>query len=747
MRPAERGLLLGLALGALLPVAASAQAPSPRGEQRRKLLDQLGLEKKPAAPRPAPEQTEESAPASPTDAPAPPAGATAEAPSAPAVVPFRGRVHELLLASCRACHAAGASAGGTGYVLDGNVGRDHAASRRFVDLAAPARSRLVTKAIGQQHGGGASLRPGGPEHRRLREWIATGAHLAEPAPPGASAAATPAQAAPAPDARPRTPARRPTAPAAAQSGAPAAASPSDETAPAVASETPEAPPTTAGPPPGEGGPAAPAAPPPPPPPPIASRAHEELRRGCQACHGRGGSAAGTRWVLTGDRARDLTASRTFADLGRPEASPLLTKALGRQHGPGAIWRPGSPSAETLLAWLRAGAPTADPVAPAPAVATAAPPPAGADPSPEPPVADTAAAPIPPPPDVVSAPSPRLPGDAPAAARPPAGLALGYGLTLNGRFDLNLERRTFETDPFARGATTALRSYHHFLFLSRQSADDPVAFTVELVGLTFYEGSVRLTRPGAATRAHLRAGKLLVPFGAEPLFHQNYGGHLGFDQRVLPAVWASEGAALSFGGRAAGFTLDADVFGVVGHRLRRPDAILNLQSDRAPLDEARIATGARLAVGRGALAAFYSSYFNPLGHGRRLFMQALDVGLWRARRVPVLDRLVLAGGVLRADVSGGGPGQDHYHFASYWLARVYLPPFLILQYRQGLRTFDNRRGLYRDARRYDGADGSTHNVTLFARWHGLLASVAYQINLEKRDERPDDLLRFTVAYEF
>ena len=61
--------------------------------------------------------------------------------------------------------------------------------------------------------------------------------------------------------------------------------------------------------------------------------------------------------------------------------------------------------------------------------------------------------------------------APAPRRqpgPPAGSGCRFGFLLNGRFDLNYERRQFSGDPFGATSVAALRSYHHFLFLSRDA---------------------------------------------------------------------------------------------------------------------------------------------------------------------------------------------------------------------------------------------------------------------------------------
>jgi hypothetical protein len=246
---------------------------------------------------------------------------------------------------------------------------------------------------------------------------------------------------------------------------------------------------------------------------------------------------------------------------------------------------------------------------------------------------------------------------------------------------------------------------------------------------------------------VRGGKILVPFGNDPLFHQAYGGLAGFDQKVLPIVWAQEGISAGLVCRLGELSLSGDFYLVRGHRLRQADGVLNLQNDFSTADDLKAGTGTRLGAAWGPFTAYYSLYFNPLGFDRRLIMQAADLGLWRVHGIPVLDRLVLGVGALRADVSGGGSGQDYYHFASYWQARAYLTQSLYLQYRQGLRTFNNRRGVIVDETRLEADDASTHTLGLVARWHGLTAGVHYFLNFEKAAEVDDDFFRVTVAYEF
>jgi hypothetical protein len=255
------------------------------------------------------------------------------------------------------------------------------------------------------------------------------------------------------------------------------------------------------------------------------------------------------------------------------------------------------------------------------------------------------------------------------------------------------------------------------------------------------------------KLHAKAGKLLVPFGADPLFHHSYGGHAGFDQRVLPPVFAREGVMLNAQRRWRGFTFSADGYAIAGYALKRADDFLSLQSDFAPLEETRVGLGARLGASWGPISVWYSPYYNALGFGRRLFLQGLDVAVWRPRGVKLLEHFSFGAGLLRGDVSGGvrqgfgGKGADYYHFASYWMARFYPRDWLYLQYRQGVRTFNNRRGLIVDRTDLTAADGSTHNLGLVARWHGLSAGLYKFWNAEMVNETPDDLTRLVVTYEF
>ena len=134
------------------------------------------------------------------------------------------------------------------------------------------------------------------------------------------------------------------------------------------------------------------------------------------------------------------------------------------------------------------------------------------------------------------------------------------------------------------------------------------------------------------------------------------------------------------------------------------------------------------------------------------MQAFDVTVWRPRGIPVAQHFSLGAGLLRAEVSGGGDGVggvglDYYHFGSYLQARYYPTDWLYVQYRQGMRSFNNRRGVIVDNTRLTSADASTHNFAVVARHRGLTVGLYYFINLEKVDEIPNDLFRLSLTYDF
>jgi hypothetical protein len=698
-----------------------ARAQSPQEQKRQHILDELGLKKKQPVPPAA-------APVAPADVPATEEGKSGAAggkakpggrTAAPAGPSFIRAIHPLFLATCKACHTAGGAAGATSLLLTGDPEADHRLLARFADVHDAEASKLLQKATGAAlHGGGAPWPVGSGPYERVLAWVRGGARLDHATPVAAPGPGEPERRNGGERLQPPPPATASIASAAPAAGAtpPVPAPPG----PAPASPMPVA--TPAGP--AAATPvAAPAGPT------FAIAVHPVLMTVCALCHRAGGPAGMTRFLLSGDAAKDEAVVRALVAPQAPESSLLLTKASGQMHAGGAPLPAGDPRRAAITNWI-AGLAAPPPTAGAAAGVAGAP------------AATAAASSVP-----AVAPPPAAAAVSPGA---PAGIGLPFGFMLNGRFDLNYERRHFTGNPFADSSVAALRSYHHFLFLSRD-AGDPCGLSVEVLTLLFWEGHCRLPRVGPVA-VTVAAGKIVVPFGADPLFHQSYGGLAGFDQVVLPPVWSIEGAAAHAVYWQGPVAVTDDLFVVRGYALHHADSVINLQNDFSPDDDTKLAIGNRIGAAWMGISAWYSAYFNPLGFGRRLFMQAIDVNVWRQRQIPVLGHFSLGFGLLRADVSGGGAGvggvgRDYYDFADYLQIRYYPLDWLFVQYRTGLFTFDNRRALVLDNSRLTSSDGSTHNFGIVARTRNLWFGIFYFVNLEKVDEIPNDLFRINVTYEF
>jgi hypothetical protein len=333
------------------------------------------------------------------------------------------------------------------------------------------------------------------------------------------------------------------------------------------------------------------------------------------------------------------------------------------------------------------------------------------------------------------------------------LLLPGGIRIGGLFDASYER--VGMDGGLTSGQNAFRNYHHFVFISRQGDDVPIGFNAEVIGQYFYELTARLWRAGSAFRLSARVGKIMVPFGPDPLFHKNYGGLSAIDQRLLPVVWSSFGACLRADALVKGFSLAVDLYLVQGFDLSARASTLDMQRDLQAYNGARVAVGNRVSLSRGPVTLWYSLYWNRLRFGRSLLMQALDLAIWRPSW-PVVNRLALGVGLLRAfvstDLSYGRPDAipdagAYYHFADYLWLRFYATSWLYLQARSGLMTFNNHRGFSYDPGRATAADGSHHNLALVAEYAGAQFSLGYYWNFEKVDEYANDFLRLMVMYGF
>jgi hypothetical protein len=92
-----------------------------------------------------------------------------------AALSFAADVHGILAGTCQRCHTEGGEAGDTTFLLTGDVTADLTATARFVDVNAPASSRVLAKMAGHGHGGGTLYAAGTPEYETVLHWIQEGA--------------------------------------------------------------------------------------------------------------------------------------------------------------------------------------------------------------------------------------------------------------------------------------------------------------------------------------------------------------------------------------------------------------------------------------------------------------------------------------------------------------------------------------------------------------------------------------------
>jgi len=110
-----------------------------------------------------------------TGLPADDAGGTEIPDGAATPVPTFSQVHPLLLSTCRDCHRSGGQAANTTLLFSGNESTDLAATLPYINRNDAANSRLITKGIGRNHGGGATWAPGSAAVASVLAWIQQGA--------------------------------------------------------------------------------------------------------------------------------------------------------------------------------------------------------------------------------------------------------------------------------------------------------------------------------------------------------------------------------------------------------------------------------------------------------------------------------------------------------------------------------------------------------------------------------------------
>ncbi|MBI2890313.1 MAG: hypothetical protein HYY13_05955 [Nitrospirae bacterium] len=312
-----------------------------------------------------------------------------------------------------------------------------------------------------------------------------------------------------------------------------------------------------------------------------------------------------------------------------------------------------------------------------------------------------------------------------------------GFQINGRFDLNYERTTFSGSP-SEGEDT-LKNYHHFIFLSRRKKDEPFSFTAEIVDQTFYEMGVKLGEGGG-----IRFGKVLVPFGADPLFHHSYGGVTGADQKLVPFIWSELGVVYdrTFV-QSSDFRLDGNTFLVSGYK-GDDTKVLALNGAGDP---SKPAVGQRLRLGTGKYSLFGSVYYDQYVSSKSVLLYSLEATAgYGFLPWSILKNVSARAGALRADVKSDALG-NYYHFGDYLQVDCRLPFGFRGRYRGGAVTNENHTSLYFDDKKKDVADTVNHTVALFYDYRLLTLGAEYLANLEAVGEQKNDLIRVLAVLEF
>jgi len=315
-----------------------------------------------------------------------------------------------------------------------------------------------------------------------------------------------------------------------------------------------------------------------------------------------------------------------------------------------------------------------------------------------------------------------------------------GFQVNGRFDLAYEVGAFAVD--GEGSPkNAFNNYHHFLFLSRKKQGERLSFSAEVIDLSFYELGIELT-----DHLQLRVGKVFVPFGGDPLFHHNYGGVSGVDQKLVPFIWAEYGVVLEANLLQSRMTsIDNEFYSVAGIS-GDESQVLKLNGASNP---GTIALGDRLRIGTGAFAFSGSFYWNRYDVGQDLFLWGFDASAgYGFLPWPIANRLAVKVGVIRSDIQSETLG-NYYHFGDYLQLDYRLPQSFGLRYRSGMVSMENREKLFFDDREESLSSDDTvaHSVTFWKRHRGLTVSAELIINFEAAGEIDNDLFRLTTAFDF
>jgi hypothetical protein len=267
--------------------------------------------------------------------------------------------------------------------------------------------------------------------------------------------------------------------------------------------------------------------------------------------------------------------------------------------------------------------------------------------------------------------------------------------------------------------------------------EKVSLLAEFITQRFYEITVKPT-----PRLSIKAGKILVPFGASDQYHKYYGGVQGDPNNglLLPVVWGEFGLAVAaelFSDEK--FKLESEIYTVKGFG----GSVGTIVPTTAAATGNQFALGARLGVTFfGKVKLWGSFYWDQWKGSRALSLYGgdllVDYGLVR---VPVIKDLKFRAALARIDVNGDATLGYYFKYGdSFDLAwgglRKYWTPFVrVGSYIDFSRTKTNKD-------RHTWTIGS-HLVP----YSPLTITMEYLWNMEEVDEVKNDTFRVQVALDF
>ncbi len=244
------------------------------------------------------------------------------------------------------------------------------------------------------------------------------------------------------------------------------------------------------------------------------------------------------------------------------------------------------------------------------------------------------------------------------------------------------------------------------------------------------------------------GKILIPFGSDPLIHHSYGGLTGFDQELVPFIWSEHGFNLSLRAENKDTLIINEVY-IVNAPKGTPDEVLLLTFTSSP---DKLALGDRLTVGYRDFIFYLSLYWNQYSGRYNSILWGVDISFSPRQFISKLSFLSVSYGFLLADIQANPTKLGRYsHFGNYIRLAFALPSNFQLRLMSGRQLINDGTisynifpsGLLPLGSNKKALIKSILNFALMYRKKFFFSQLQYLIYLEDKKDK----LRFMVGFEF